>query len=265
MKLKIEMAEKKQRQKQKSTPEMIEVGYEISRRVYEGTLPANKANQLFMSHLNLASNQGRTANGYWQCYLYLLTRRLIQNTISEEGWRYNLEKIAALGPAPLTTALYTLNDHIEYVKRKNPTYRVPERVHDHFLAKLSVMDEGISEKIDLDLQVRKALLATEDERKRAITQMPTVPEKMTVTTTVYRRNPYVIAQVLFRSKGECEGCHKPAPFFRPNGSAYLEVHHIQRLADGGLDTEENAQALCPNCHRERHFGVAYSNENSERE
>lgn len=237
------MAEKKQ--KQKSTPEMIEVGYEISHQVYEGMLPANEASQLFMSRLNLAPNQVRTANGYWQCYLYLLTRRLIQNTISEEGWMYNLERISALGPMPLTTALYTLNDHVEYVKKKNPSYRVPERVHGLFLAKLSVIDAGIAETIDLDLQVRKALLATGDERKRAITLMPRIPEKMTVTTTVYRRNPYVIAQVLCRSKGKCEGCRKPAPFFRPNGSAYLEVHHIQRLADGGLDTEENALALCP--------------------
>ncbi|NUY03544.1 hypothetical protein G5S42_28405 [Paraburkholderia sp. JPY169] len=208
-----------------------------------------------MSRLDLEPNRSRTANGYWQCYLYLLNRRLIQNTISEEGWRYNFEKIAALGPGLLTTALYALNSHIGYVKRRNPAYRVPERVHSHFLARLSVIDGGNAEAIDLDLQVRNALLATEDERNRAITQMPTIPEKMTVTTTVYRRNPYIIAQVLFRSKGRCEGCHKLAPFIRPDGSPYLEVHHIQRLADGGLDTAENAEALCPNCHRERHFGA----------
>ncbi|MGH8437576.1 MAG: HNH endonuclease [Pseudomonas sp.] len=33
-----------------------------------------------------------------------------------------------------------------------------------------------------------------------------------------------------------------------------EVHHKVRLADGGLDTVENAIAVCPNCHRQAHFG-----------
>ncbi|WP_413817679.1 HNH endonuclease [Pseudomonas viridiflava] len=33
----------------------------------------------------------------------------------------------------------------------------------------------------------------------------------------------------------------------------MEVHHKIRLADGGLDTLENAVALCPNCHRATHY------------
>ncbi|WP_414449152.1 HNH endonuclease [Burkholderia sp. 22PA0099] len=53
-------------------------------------------------------------------------------------------------------------------------------------------------------------------------------------------------------------CERPAPFRRPNGSPYLEVHHRVRLADGGDDTVENAIALCPNCHREHHFGAAFN-------
>jgi len=49
---------------------------------------------------------------------------------------------------------------------------------------------------------------------------------------------------------------KPAPFLRKKDqSPYLEVHHMIQLADGGEDTTENAVALCPNCHRQLHFGV----------
>ena len=33
------------------------------------------------------------------------------------------------------------------------------------------------------------------------------------------------------------------------------VHHLKQLADGGSDTTTNAIAVCPNCHRELHFGV----------
>ena len=34
----------------------------------------------------------------------------------------------------------------------------------------------------------------------------------------------------------------------------LEVHHTKPLAEGGEDTVNNAEALCPNCHKEAHYG-----------
>lgn len=43
-----------------------------------------------------------------------------------------------------------------------------------------------------------------------------------------------------------------------NESPYLEVHHKVPLALGGDDTVANATALCPNCHRQNHFGKAIS-------
>jgi 5-methylcytosine-specific restriction protein A len=77
---------------------------------------------------------------------------------------------------------------------------------------------------------------------------------LTVTTT-YERNPDVIAEVLSRASGKCERCRSDAPFVRRSDSTpYLEVHHIQFLADGGDDTVSNAMALCPNCHRYLHHG-----------
>ncbi|CAN0604767.1 unnamed protein product, partial [Ectocarpus sp. 12 AP-2014] len=41
---------------------------------------------------------------------------------------------------------------------------------------------------------------------------------------------------------------------RENGEPFLEVHHIIPLAESGHDAVENTMALCPNCHREAHFG-----------
>ena len=55
--------------------------------------------------------------------------------------------------------------------------------------------------------------------------------------------------------GLCECCKKPAPFNKEDGTSFLEVHHLKQLADGGSDTTTNAIAVCPNCHRELHFGV----------
>lgn len=66
----------------------------------------------------------------------------------------------------------------------------------------------------------------------------------------------MIVEALDRANGICERCSCEAPFIRrSDGTRYLEVHHKVRLADGGEDTIENALALCPNCHRELHYGL----------
>jgi 5-methylcytosine-specific restriction protein A len=57
-----------------------------------------------------------------------------------------------------------------------------------------------------------------------------------------------------RASGTCEGCGVQAPFLSEDGSPFLEVHHLVRLADDGPDTPENVAALCPNCHRRVHYG-----------
>ncbi len=73
--------------------------------------------------------------------------------------------------------------------------------------------------------------------------------------TQFIRDPEVVAWVLSIAKGHCEICTLPAPFTRTDGSPFLEVHHIIRLADGGSDTVNNAVAACPNCHRHLHYGA----------
>lgn len=80
------------------------------------------------------------------------------------------------------------------------------------------------------------------------------PNKSNGSTTQYQRDPEVVAWVLDQASGACEGCGKKAPFQREDGTPFLEVHHLRMLADGGSDTISNAIALCPNCHREFHYG-----------
>jgi 5-methylcytosine-specific restriction endonuclease McrA len=113
----------------------------------------------------------------------------------------------------------------------------------------SVEDEtfgwAVSESLRLDPDARRARLALAPKR----------PSLRKSTQTAYRRNPDVVAEVLYRAGGRCEVCGAPAPFLRlSDGNPYLEVHHWIRLADGGEDTVENAVAACPNCHRKQHFG-----------
>ncbi|MEH6470443.1 MAG: HNH endonuclease [Halopseudomonas sp.] len=80
------------------------------------------------------------------------------------------------------------------------------------------------------------------------------PGKKSVTAIGYDRDSKVVAFVEDRAGGKCELCGNHAPFNRRNGTPYLEVHHIISLAEKGPDTVDNTAALCPNCHRECHYG-----------
>ncbi len=74
-------------------------------------------------------------------------------------------------------------------------------------------------------------------------------------TYQYSRDPAVAAYALKKSNGVCGGCNEDAPFIsKSTGLPYLEIHHIIPLKDGGSDTIDNVIALCPNCHREKHYG-----------
>jgi hypothetical protein len=93
-------------------------------------------------------------------------------------------------------------------------------------------------------------------RKARLKNAPKLPKRVKVTADVFVRNPDVVAEVLYQANGVCGRCHKAAPFARrSDGTPYLEVHHLNQLAKGGEDIVENAIALCPNCHREMHYGV----------
>lgn len=78
------------------------------------------------------------------------------------------------------------------------------------------------------------------------------PERVATSRDEFRRCPHVFAWVLCASEGKCERCRRPAPFQRVDGTPFLEVHHVRRLAEGGSDRVTNAVALCPNCHRFLH-------------
>ncbi len=74
------------------------------------------------------------------------------------------------------------------------------------------------------------------------------------TIKQYSRNPYVIKLALQRANGTCECCNEPAPFLRMDGSPYLETHHLIPISEKGNDDIDNVSELCPNCHKELHFG-----------
>ena len=98
---------------------------------------------------------------------------------------------------------------------------------------------------------------TSDARRERLKNARKLPERIPVLSYEFARNPDVVAEVLYGASGSCNRCGSAAPFKRrTDGSPYLEVHHRIPLAAGGEDTVENATALCPNCHRECHYGAS---------
>lgn len=79
---------------------------------------------------------------------------------------------------------------------------------------------------------------------------------LTASTAAGRRfirDAMVREFVVSRAQGRCEHCDAEA-FIKENGQPYLEGHHVDGLAAGGPDTVDNVIALCPNDHREAHYG-----------
>lgn len=81
------------------------------------------------------------------------------------------------------------------------------------------------------------------------------PATTTNQVVQYKRDPLVKAWVLKQAGGICECCGQDAPFETTDGQAFLEVHHVRKLAEGGSDRTSNAVAICPNCHRALHYGM----------
>ena len=79
--------------------------------------------------------------------------------------------------------------------------------------------------------------------------------KSRVVERGYERNHKLVGLTKRRAGYRCEveGCTTEL-FTKPDGKPYVEVHHLIMMAEGGPDTLENMVCLCPNHHRELHYG-----------
>jgi hypothetical protein len=93
-----------------------------------------------------------------------------------------------------------------------------------------------------------------DNKSNAIDDLGTAtPGRSVSEVWTYSRDPRVRDAVLRRADGRCEFCGQLG-FVKPDGTRYLESHHVIALANDGEDRVTNVIALCPNDHREAHFG-----------
>ncbi len=99
---------------------------------------------------------------------------------------------------------------------------------------------------------KKVHKLSDKDLEKGASQGKEQPGKRKSIVTNYDRNQSVVEYAKRRANGICQLCGCEAPFETKNGEPYLEVHHIQWLAQGGSDTIDNVAALCPNCHRKMH-------------
>ena len=116
-----------------------------------------------------------------------------------------------------------------------------------------------------DLEQRVVKLETVDlaellkrwdqKTKNAVGTSDGRPRVIRATSTSFQRDPLVVVIALKRSDYQCEVTGCAHELFADNrGKPFLEVHHIEPLRDGGIDTPENVAAICPSHHRQAHHG-----------
>ena len=230
--------------------------YQVARMREQSRLTDARARQILADEHGMNRS---SANDYLDAYRHMRAGEVFKRTINAAAASYYLDQIRAdFGHAGATLALQSLERHIRYFEPFRGAQCVSlRRVVEDFRPSITQPDEDklLVLKARLDAAVEASMRLSTEARQKKLPAPGHKPSKTTVTTVVYVRNPAVIAEVLLRACGICEGCGNPAPFARKTDkSPYLEIHHKRRLADGGDDTVENAEALCPNCHRERHFG-----------
>lgn len=189
---------------------------------------------------------------------------------------YGQKKIRSRGnsllvEANLTVLLFTTREPTAAEVRSRGGYSKLYQYQGPFLVEShNIVDDGDGERLCFKLVSAKNLISPSLEdsflgrlkeknittlRSKLLGYQGRKKKKTKLSESEYMlRSREVKQYALLRAKGKCESCSKPGPFFTKERGPFLEVHHIHRLADDGPDAIENVAALCPNCHREAHFG-----------
>lgn len=239
----------------KITNEQVAACFKYSGKVHSGIMSQADAKSTISSETGM---RDASAQMYIQAFLKMMEGEYFSRTINAYATEYYFENILSdYGSYALLKAISSVKKHLEYYKgigkSSLPTiHKIVER----FIEKVGQISTFEEINNIFEEQVSKSILEPQNERQVRLGAASKSSTTVNVSVKVYIRNPDVVAEVLNRAKGVCERCGAPAPFRRAkDNTPYLEVHHVRLLSEGGDDSVENAKALCPNCHRELHFGV----------
>ena len=234
--------------------DQVHAAYNESVLVYRNQREFNDAIEILSTrHL---MNKG-SARDFLDNFKHLMAGKVYNRTLNGYATKYFLERIEKdFGSTALRNALQAVNAHIEYYESLNHgKLRNIRKIHDEFKRRMEPALSFNEHNDNFDFQIGRSLRDSSEMRKGRLKLAPKIPLTSSLSVTVFKRNPDVVAEVLLRASGQCERCNCPAPFRRKkDGTPYLEIHHKIQLASGGEDSVENAMAVCPNCHRKLHYG-----------
>ena len=236
------------------TGSAIKAAYEVAKQVHSGSLGQGIGAKKLQAEEGFNVNSARD---FIMVFRHMIRGESFQRGLSASDTDYFLTRIGAdFGLVALRTAVQALWLHIHYYENiRRVTMHKLRAVAAHNQAKAATSGTLQEHEALFSAALSQSAADSSEKRKARLKVASKVPGRTPVVLFVFERNPDVVAEVLHRANGICEHCGKPAPFLRRrDGSAYLEVHHRVQLANGGEDTVENATALCPNCHRELHYG-----------
>lgn len=238
----------------KITTAQIAAAYSVAASVYDDAQKPEEGTLLLSTTHGLNEN---TARDFIMQYRMLMNGKEFKRAMSAEALDYFLTRIRAdRGEISLEHAIAAAWQHIAYYESQAKSRLKKSRsviaAHE---AVLPAAQTAVLTAVRFASAVQQSISDSAAKRQARLAVASKTPTKITVTSTAFVRNADVVAEVLLRAQGTCEWCGHAAPFARKsNGAPYLEVHHKVPLADGGDDTVDNAEALCPNCHRKRHHG-----------
>ena len=238
----------------KITQTQIEAIYEVAVKIFADQLALKTGVKLLQEQYQWNPNSARY---YIKGHSLMMQGELFERTMNAPATDYFLSRIAKdLGPLALEKAVSAVRKHIEYYEGIRPvTLQALSLVAAKYEISVPKPISLAEEEESFRAEVKLAFGATAEQRQAQLNTSPKLSEKVARLIETFKRSPYVVAEVLHRAAGVCGSCLKAAPFKRKkDGAPYLEVHHRKLLSHGGEDTVANAIALCPNCHRELHYG-----------
>jgi len=168
-------------------------------------------------------------------------------------WRSGLRLIANLIDNPIRTDTLPDEEAFLYLKRPLMTSTIP-------LGRLAFDDLFRRSQVEkLEVEAARSVDTPEDVRQLELASANLDPKRRERVSQVIERGS--IGEKVKVARGhrcqlcECQG-QSPIAFFKAGGTPYAEAHHVRpvSLLLAGLLSPLNIMVLCPNHHRQVHYG-----------
>jgi len=230
--------------------ELTPLAYELSKKVYEGTLTFKEGQKQLVGSNKMNPNSAADYINNFRCMLEGKRFTRTNNAFSMEFFFDSIYK--DYGSVGLANALNALRLHIEYYEdiQKVIMHKMRDIYAKYLAVPIDTPDEQEQKEI---IQETKKLNRTKEEIAIELQNLkPTDPEEVIINSKSFKRDNRTIAQIKIVRDFKCQICSTSLK--KKDGSLYVEAAHIEPKHRKGRETPDNIILLCPNHHKEFDFG-----------